>query len=44
MAGQEGVYFTASAMEEMMSVNGQAVEMGETSREMGVPWSVQRCL
>lgn len=30
--GRRGVYFTASAVEEMMSVNGQNVEMG-THRE-----------
>lgn len=28
MAGQEGVYFTAAVVEEMMSVNGQEMEMG----------------
>jgi len=40
--GGRGVYFIASAVEEMMSVNGQDVEMG-THRERRVPWPFQRC-
>lgn len=40
--GRTGVYVTASVVEEMMSVNGQNVEMG-THQEREVPWPCQRC-
>ena len=39
--GRRGVCFTACAVEEMMSVNGQNMEMG-THQERGVPWQFQR--
>lgn len=36
--GRRGVYFTASAVEEMMSVNGQNMEMG--THQDGGSWGL----